>query len=199
MTLTAVVANGVLSGDSHELRYIPNLFWFPIFFSWVVFRPLAITMSWLRLALCAWMAFVGLQLLPVPNSGFSLVYYPPLVQCIDRAVSDFAAQENQPIHRGVSQYWEAKLITHLSREGLSVVQFLADLSPYLWINNENWYSNKRYDFAVLANNSQMPSAPFKDTILSLNGQPKETRFCSTKEGTKVELMLYGSQGLRVAP
>ncbi len=197
MTLVAIVTNGIISGDGNELRYISNLFWFPIFFSWLVFQPFGITWRWLRFALGTWLALVALQLSLVPKSGFSMDYYPPLVECVDRVVSVFAAKEHVPVRKGISQYWEAKLITHFSRKDLSVLQFLADLSPYLWINNEDWYLNQRYDFAVLADNSQMPAPPFKERILSLNGQPKETRFCSTKEGAKVELMLYGSQRLRV--
>jgi hypothetical protein len=206
ITFAAVVVNGITTGAIHELRYISNFFWLPIFFSWLAFRPLGMQKRWLALSISVWIVLISLQLLYVPTSGLSKDYYPPLVQCVDNVVSEFSKEKKDPIKNGVSLYWEAKLITHFSRQGISAMQVIGDLSPFYWIVNESWYLDKKYDFAILAHNSPqaelgptMPYLPSKDIIVSLNGQPKETRFCSTTDGRKFELMLYGSGGLRIRP
>ena len=64
--------------------------------------------------------------------------------------------------------------------------------------NKDWYTDQVYDFAVLAHNDrQFPYLPFKDKIVLLNGEPKATKFWSLADVRKFEIMLYGSEGLRV--
>ncbi len=95
-----------------------------------------------------------------------------------------------------------RLTPHLDKMGSDLFfatfhQFLPDLSPYLWINNEDWYADRQYDFAVLTAPEQSPEAiPMKKTILSLNGMPKEIKTCSLSNGRSFEIMVYGSEKLK---
>ena len=183
ITCATVLLNGILTGDIHELRYISNFFWLPIFFSWVALRPSWMQKRGLQFALIGLMSYIVLSLFSMPISSFGMDYYPPLVQCIDGAVSEYARQADEQIDEGLSFYWEAKLVTHFSRKNLSVLQYLQDkegeVHPFLWIINKGWYTDQVYDFAVLAHDdSAFPYLPFKERIVSLNGEPKATKFCS---------------------
>ena len=64
-------------------------------------------------------------------------YYPEFVQCVD----ENAARRN--LRHGISEYWDAKHITMLSKKNLWIVQaqqyYHNALFPYHWINNLFWY------------------------------------------------------------
>lgn len=63
-----------------------------------------------------------------------LLEYPAEVQCIDNLLT----QEQRLL--GLGGYWDAKLITALSRKNVRINQVTEDsIAPYHWINNMNWF------------------------------------------------------------
>ncbi len=195
ITFIVVILNGIIVGAPHDLRYISNFYWLPVFFSWLPFYPDFFSRQVLKISALSLSAFAVLQLFPMKH--FQTNYFPEIVGCVDGAIAEYKAQTGEVIDEGVSFYWEAKLVSHFSKENLEIHQFLPDLSPYLWINNEDWYADRQYDFAVLTAPEQSPEAiPMKKAILSLNGMPKEIKICSLSDGRDFEIMVYGSEKLR---
>jgi hypothetical protein len=76
-------------------------------------------------------------------------YRPGLVEVMD----DAAKQHN--LKTGVAGYWQARLITLLSRTGLRAYAVDGQMIPLMWVSNAQWYSElysstaKKTDFVVL--------------------------------------------------
>ncbi len=206
ITSAVVVWNGVITGAIHELRYVSNFYWFPICFSWMVFHFQWMRDRSLKILIIGWLTAIFLHLFSTPIGSFKTNYYPPIAECVDAAIAQYEEQSGERLDEGLSLYWEAKLISHFSQKDMSVLQVAGDLSPYLWIINEDWYTDQVYDFAVLAHDSPqaklgptVPYQPSKDIITALNGAPKATQMCFSADGRKFEIMLYGAEQLRVKP
>lgn len=58
-------------------------------------------------------------------------YYPKEIRCIDQLLKGHG-------HYGIAQYWDANVITSLSKAHLQVVPFNPNLTPFYWsINIKN--------------------------------------------------------------
>jgi hypothetical protein len=90
-------------------------------------------------------AFVG-QPFTVPLSSFRVLadYYPDFVRCIDEHTARYQIQY------GISEYWEAKHLSLLSKRDVFVVQakqlYHNSLFPQYWINIIAWY---KHDFEFI--------------------------------------------------
>lgn len=109
-------------------RYMLPIFYFPFL---LFFFPLAYLSNKLLtsiifnyLAGLFFIYVIASLLFFISKPGFKLhmSYYPEYVHCIDKALHGYG-------HNGVSQYWEANLITALSKENVEVLPAI-DLSPY---------------------------------------------------------------------
>lgn len=97
------------------------------------------------------------------------------------------------MHRGVSTFWVARRTTLLSEAGTEILPFLADLSPFLWMNSESHYfppekDGAPYDFVValkgpdqfglspeamaalpFTNSAHIPCGPNYEIVISQDG------------------------------
>jgi hypothetical protein len=101
-------------------------------------------------------------------------YYPPLVSCLD----DVARRHR--LEYGVADYWLAKYVTALSRNGLRVMAVTPRLDPFVDFTNIEWFlggvgarrhDRPAYTFAILGSNrpedpgvSPSALAPFGDPL-----------------------------------
>ncbi|MBN1207275.1 MAG: hypothetical protein JXB05_20490 [Myxococcaceae bacterium] len=131
----------------------------------------------LGLAVVAWGAFILRS--PWHTQGPRLSgFYPPLVECLDQN------QARRGLGRGVSDYWNAKLVSMFSRTGLRVNQLNPKGQAHHWINNLDWYLDERgprpdYNFLIPRG---MDTAAFERQY----GPPRETFRCG-----EVEIHVYG--------
>lgn len=72
-------------------------------------------------------------------------YYPNVVKCVDDAA------QKEDLEYGVSNYWDAKLVTMFSKQGVRVLPVYDNLEPYDHVANENWFTGKdaRINFFIM--------------------------------------------------
>jgi hypothetical protein len=63
--------------------------------------------------------------------------------CLDRFISESG------INQGIGDYWSAKWLSFLSREGAKILQVNPALEPHYWINNHEWYRDFHPRFAIM--------------------------------------------------
>ena len=142
-----------------SMHYLHQIFLFPIF-------ALPMTLWWLmervlpasKLPVTVWAGALLALLLPAGKFAGTpfpttpiYAYRPPLVRLLDQTAA------TTPLHYGLAGYWQARLITLLSKSGLRAYAVVGDLKPFLWVNNEQWYRQSfedrtkppKYDFVVL--------------------------------------------------
>ncbi len=99
-------------------------------------------------------------------------YVPPLVKAMD------AYAQGRHLKYGLASYWQARLITMLSTTGLRVYQVGANLQPFRWVNNIDWYTqsveNREREplpaFALLG----APGPPItRGDVTAVLGEPEE--------------------------
>lgn len=172
------------SGTS--MRYVINIFWFPIFFSWLVFgelfskRMLWIILYSISLAVLARDFF--------PSHPYTLTYMPEVVQCVDAQIVKYNSEHSEKIKYGISTYWQEKLTTVFSTQGLIISQYTEDLHPRLWITSAENYQDY-YDFAILSKKNRLDM----DLIKQWNGKPSVTFKCTDD----VTLLIYGKNKIRI--
>lgn len=202
ITAFALAINGVFSVS----RYLLNVFWFPVIFSWVGY--LEVSFFSINLIKYIWFALVVLLgVLSIPTQPVYGEYYPPVVKCVDQAIVAFKDASGETPQVGISGYWHAKLITEFSKKNAKVVQVNRDLSEFSWINNPDWY-REAYDFAVVPqeiNTIDNHFIPDRSKLEELNGPPKEQIVCNdfalsqyqnSENSDKVEILFYELGGLQ---
>ena len=172
-----------------SMHYLHMMFLFPLFavpmvISWVIEKMVPAS----ALRAVAWMAVLAAFILPIqrfagtpyPKAPIS-TYQPPLIRLMDRAAVA------KSLHYGLAGYWQARLITLLSKSGLRVYAVNSDLSPFLWVNNEQWYRESvgdrkrppRYDFVILDDPIYKIS---RERVIQVFGEPvSELR----QDGTRI--------------
>jgi hypothetical protein len=203
-TVFVVALNGVLvSDDGIKSRYFMNVYWFPVLFSWLVYIKFS-TNQVQKLFNFSWLGLSGLMiLLSIPLQPIYREYYPPMVKCIDQAVSAFKESSGQVPKVGIGNYWHAKFITEFSRQNLKVVQVNPDLSIFHWINNSDWYQ-EAYDFAVISQfddpTSKSGHILSQSKIEKINGKPKDYVICENVQdpinSKEVRILFYEPGELR---
>lgn len=150
ISVPSVIISGVVL-DHSMFRYFLPFLMFPVFWGFpfviscftsireFVFRPVVVFLTAIIVFL---LSSVGLNIRAIEHLVSNIDYYPPLVRCIDENAASLK------IRNGISQYWQAKHISLLSKNDLRVVQVYRDLSPQHWINNLTWYRIQP-EFAVI--------------------------------------------------
>jgi hypothetical protein len=70
---------------------------------------------------------------PVQGLRTLAAYYPGRARCVDQAA------QTHHLKDGIGNFWDAKPITALSKEGIRVRQVYPDLRPYYLGASRNWY------------------------------------------------------------
>ncbi|HNC01463.1 MAG TPA: hypothetical protein PLS71_24685, partial [Leptospiraceae bacterium] len=68
--------------------------------------------------------------------------YPPFVSCLDEL------KKKYDLTYGISDYWNAKHVSYLSKEKLFVNQVFVNLEKYNWINNRDWYKRDKENQSI---------------------------------------------------
>ena len=108
--------------------------------------------------------------------GISLEWSSP-IHSSDVACLDEIARAHK-LRYGMSEYWDAKQITEVSRAGLFVNQFTYNYDALHWMNNYHWYKTPgdqgfvEYDFVVSS------TRDFKNVPL-IFGPPSVENVCGT--------------------
>ncbi len=132
-------------------RYMLNLLYLPTFLGW----PLLIG-AWLAPSAAGQRNVAGLAtsialvagLTTAPQLGAAATlfnyawHYPPLVACLDRHAATYG------LRRGITQYWQARLINLFSRQGLRAAQTKPDLVADHWMNSLAEYEQE-FNFVVV--------------------------------------------------
>ncbi|MEO1254360.1 MAG: hypothetical protein AAFY41_05680, partial [Bacteroidota bacterium] len=151
-TLLAVVLNGILDSDRYAMtRYFLNFYWFPVLFSWLIADALPYAQSWRfkpirNVVFSVALIFSAYQ--SVPKQAFVGEYYPPPVQCVDKALDQYEEETGLAVENGISSYGLSKAVSEYSKHDLNVVQVRHNLTRHMWVNNPKQYLPK-YDFAVI--------------------------------------------------
>ncbi len=173
-----------------HLTFLFPLFAIPMALSWAIEKIVSVRVVRATVWLAAASAFVvpaaQLATMPFPKVPIS-AYQPPLVRFLDQTAAA------TPIHYGLAGYWQARLITMLSKSGLRVYAINPDFSPFLWVNNEQWYRQSlndrtrppQYDFVVLDDPMFKIS---REAAIRVFGEPqKELRLGDTR------VLIYSGQ------
>jgi len=128
------------------MRYLHPMFFMPLFawpiaagFSRWVARDRAVHMAILAGAAASVMVCsVLLARTEMPRTPLHQ-YAPRLVRELDSYARSYG------LKYGVAGYWQARLITLLSKTGLRVYQVDRNLRPYQWVSNIEWYSEALED------------------------------------------------------
>lgn len=114
-------------------------------------------------------------------------YYPPFAQCIDQG----AALNN--LHYGLTQYWDAKYLSLLSRRQLRFVQVRHSLHKGIvvehFINNLNWY-NANADFVITEDQQTGLRAIQSTKIIQQFGEPANQFVCYDRNGVERKIFVY---------
>jgi len=180
----------LLSNLAVNVRYM-----FPVFFMPLLIIPLILNyiqekffnkypkhLQYGVLLFCiVWLAFLYSK--KISFDGMKYDYYPKETQCLDNFI------KNKSSKKGISEYWDAKKNTLLSKENILVTQFNYFVDPYLWICTSDWY-NQKFNFALIRN-SDAHVKQFEENLLKINGKPDEIHDC------RVFKVYYYSNGLKV--
>jgi hypothetical protein len=170
----------------HQTFFLP-LFALPMCAVWLIQTVLndreLRTFAWLLAVLMLYVAAMRLVTVPRPATPI-YAYQPPLVRFLDR----IAPEKN--LHYGYAGYWQARLITLLSKSGLRAYAVSGDMSPFLWANNSQWYDRS------LENRSKPPRLSFvvlDDPVFRLTREDAIRAFgepAEEIEGGGARILLY---------
>lgn len=180
-TLESMSINGILSA-----RYLLNIFWFPVFFFWILLPQNFNEKILLVILYAISVMIVASRIAQRPVYVFD--YTPEIVRCIDAHIHEYNSAHNDTIKYGISTYWQEKLTTSFSKEGVIISQYTSNLKPRLWITSAENYRNA-YDFAILSKEDMLDV----NLIEKINGAPTLVFKCSDN----FSLLIYGKNRLRV--
>jgi hypothetical protein len=142
-------SNGLVQFKDYvwSMHYLHQAFLLPVFgliaaAAWICSKVLnfkaAAVLAW-SVAIIMLMVSVT-RLMAAPKPAIPIyAYRPPLVSFVDGI-----AQEKK-LHYGYAGYWQARLITLLSKTGVRAYALDGSMNPLLWVNNSEWYGQSMED------------------------------------------------------
>ncbi len=101
-------------------------------------------------------------------------YYPEFIQCMDENTARLG------VKRGIAHYWQARLITLLTKNNLEVVQTTQDLRPFRILNNSDGYQEE-IDFVIIDHSPDTWNRSYNwidsDLVIQRFGEPASTFTC----------------------
>ncbi|MES2142196.1 MAG: hypothetical protein V4471_04855 [Pseudomonadota bacterium] len=176
-------------------NYVQDKYLFPLFFFPVLlFFYLNTKLVNFRFIYNSVLGLAGLVILVVlfyiitlphqPGFKIKLSYYPSYITCIDQTLHG-----HDP--NGIAQYWDARLISMLSREKLQVMPVLSNLVNFPFAINRKRYRST-YAFAIIDTSLTGDWLLDQTLIESINGRPEKTVYCGSKK-----ILIYQENKLKV--
>lgn len=190
-SLLAIIAIFLVSKENYVLdRYMFSVFFLPVLLFFylncllVNIKPLYNGLSWLGILFFLLLIFNIKLLIYKPGFKIKLSYYPSFITCIDQALRGYG-------HKGIAQYWDANLISMLSKNKLDVVPVSSNLVVFPnAINLQKFVP--AYSFAIV-NTSVLPALRLDEKLIAgVNGQAKKVVACEDRK-----LLIYSQDTLRV--
>jgi hypothetical protein len=143
-TMIAGGSNGLTQLHNYEwtMHYMHPTFLLPLL-AWPSLIGFAPTLNIRGAALRATAASVATASMAFPFVAFERIPHPPVpvwqyapdfVRALDRDASRFS------LKYGLAGYWQARIITLLSRTGLRVYPLNGSMQPFLIVSNREWYT-----------------------------------------------------------
>lgn len=195
ITIAALILSGIWIKGS-EGRFVLNIFWIPILFSWFPlskyintrFKDLSIVFAFALVG-----SYVIIHLKPLENYKFT--YKPTIASCIDQNISEYRQETGLKVQHGIAQHWHSNLVNEFSKQDLHLVAVMKDLSPFKWINNSDHFRTT-YDFAVVPHHASERFAFSRHLVEKINGKPTKVYTCDSKDWLAATLLIYGPGKLR---
>jgi hypothetical protein len=182
-------------------RYCFPLFFLPIllfFYSTKIFQGFHFVQNTALLLACSAILSVPLYILVLihrPAFKIKTEYYPKYMTCIDQALHGLD-------HHGIAQYWDARIISMLSKENLQISPLVQRLEVFPWWANLQRFENSN-SFAIIVDvkkdNLHRPSwkgdqikGLDQKFIENYNGKPKKTVICGP-----TKLLIYPKDKLKI--
>ncbi len=184
----AIVAVALLNKMPFNSRYLIPVFALPVLFAPILifggFKSAPANWGGFAMLIVSVLSVIALTRAAVdgavtPKKDF----YPDDVACIDAAAAKYR------LKNGIAEYWDAKRVAVLSKEGLNVAQVFGDLSPQRWIMSNAAFKGV-YDFALINPDPRQPTQPDERRIVELNGLPKASIQCGA-----IKMLIYPVNGL----
>jgi hypothetical protein len=153
-------AAAIIIGGSNGLSVFKDYYWSTHYLHQIFFVPLfglpavlAWALNYLRSdrvgRIVSWAVTVGVLALVLARLATSpwpatpiYAYRPPLVRFMDEVAPA------KGLRYGYAGYWQARMITLLSRSGVRSYAVNGDMTPFLWVSNEDWYRQLQNDGAA---------------------------------------------------
>ena len=199
-----VVALNVLGFSHHDQqpeRYMTAANYTPVIYVIVVLTLAGAFGNWGRLSTVVGVVLLSFSVVRVDWIDFDLKARPSsgtaagvLASCLDAYLPQYNAK------RGVSDWFQARATTELSRSGLTVVPVHgSSLKPFWWASSRREFPHA-YDFALLHEPSRTDSSwgtrdwyyVNRDRMIRVNGAPLASTHCGD-----TEVLVYPPGELRV--
>ena len=176
LSISAAIGTGVFI-SAQGLRYLYPLTILPVYSLLPLITLIPLKKHHLSLGLTPFILFAIWQhadtLTTIHKLNAYNDYYPELIACIDEATQAQGAQI------GIGGYWDAKYTSILSKQDVQILQVNPDLTPFVWINNPQWYSRFAPQFILFNPDEAQPL----DLSIAINryGYPAEIATCPSRE------------------
>lgn len=159
----------------HELRYVLPLLYIPLFatpalLACVVFPEKEIKGLYAGAAMLFAVIF-ALNLGPLSRMPELIErysdFYPEFAQWLDRETS------GRNLTCGISDYWDAKYLTLLTKKHVRLIQSTTELEPRNWISNTKWYDRYFPDFILCTTTRNHRTRISERKVIERFGPPDE--------------------------
>ncbi|WP_218814773.1 hypothetical protein [Rickettsiella endosymbiont of Dermanyssus gallinae] len=190
-SLLAIISIFLVSKENYVLdRYMFSVFFLPVllFFYlnclFVNIKAIYNGLAWLGAVFFLLLIFNIKLLLSKPGFKVKLSYYPSFIACIDQALRGYG-------HKGIAQYWDANLISMLSKTSLDLVPVSSNLVAFPNAINLKKFV-PAYSFAIV-NTSVLPALRLDEKFIQgVNGQAKKVVVCEDRK-----ILIYPQDTLKV--
>ena len=201
LVVVALNVFGFSHHDQQPERYMVAANYMPVIYVVVVLTLGGAFWSWGRLSTVVGVVLLGFSVVRIDWMDINLKARPSngtdggvLASCLDAYLPQYNAK------RGVSNWFQARATTELSRSGLTVVPVHgSSLKPFWWASSRREFSHV-YDFALLHEPSRTDSSwgtrdwyyVNRERMIRVNGAPLARTHCGD-----TEVLVYPPGELRV--
>lgn len=166
-----------------NLRYFLPYIFIPTLFFWLCF-PVYKGALFKNILMAVLLVLTTFNLLLFTPQRWYSNYYPKAVECVD-----YVAKENG-ISSIISDYWNARKFTFLSKHGVNVIPFNKKYERVTIVNNRTRYQENYSAVLVYGGGKKRKGRFESDSIIKTLGRPSKIEFCG-----EVNVLLYPKNSL----